>query len=490
MSAEPIRLRVYDARFYLRNVRTRMTFRYGVAHLTGYPILHARVQTESGDGRRAEGVAADALPPKWFDKDPAKDYRENVGDLMDVALVARDAYLALGQEPRTPFDLFREGLAAVMDYSDAEGLNHLTASFGSALFERAVADAASNAIGAPYHVLVRENLLGVDMAAVHPELAGVQPRDVVAATPMDTLWIRHTVGLADPILTADIAPAEVLDDGLCQSLEEYIARQGLRYFKVKVSGNLGADLSRLAAIAALLDAQVQEPYFVSLDGNEQYRTLDGFGALVAELQTRPRFRRFFGSILFIEQPLERGVALDETISGEMAALSKTRPVILDESDSDLDSFKRAARLGYRGVSTKNCKGIYKSLMNFALARHLTNGATDGSQYFMSGEDLVNAPIVPLHQDLATLATLGIPHAERNGHHYLSGLRHLSEKERTACLRAHPRLYAARDGVPQLNVERGRIHMASLQVPGYGLGVPIDYESMTPLEDWTFDSLGV
>ena len=109
---------------------------------------------------------------------------------------------------------------------------------------------------------------------------------------------------------------------------------------------------------------------------------------------------------------------------------------------------------------------------------------------VTGEDLANAAIVPLHQDLATLATLGIGNAERNGHHYLRGITHLSDAEREAVLHAHPSLYTVRDGVPQLNVENGKIDLRSLQTPGYALGAPIDYDSMTPLDEWSFGSLSL
>ena len=32
-----------------------------------------------------------------------------------------------------------------------------------------------------------------------------------------------------------------------------------------------------------------------------------------------------------------------------------------------DAFPRARKLGYRGISSKSCKGIYKSLINGARA---------------------------------------------------------------------------------------------------------------------------
>ena len=49
----------------------------------------------------------------------------------------------------------------------------------------------------------------------------------------------------------------------------------------------------------------------------------------------------------------------------MKLLAAEKPVIIDESDDSLDAFPRAKALGYRGVSSKTCKGIYKLLINAA-----------------------------------------------------------------------------------------------------------------------------
>ena len=51
------------------------------------------VEVEAADGRRAHGYAADNLAPKWFDKDPAKSFRDNVKDELVAIRVAHHAYL-------------------------------------------------------------------------------------------------------------------------------------------------------------------------------------------------------------------------------------------------------------------------------------------------------------------------------------------------------------------------------------------------------------
>ena len=475
MSAVAVSLK--DVRFYMRNVRTRMPFKYGVAVLTSVPILHVVARCELIDGTVVEGVAADILPPKWFDKDPAKDYADNVDDLLFAARAAADAYLQAAQSPRSFFAIWQEGYAQTLKAGDGRGLNHLTAAHGSTLMERALIDAVGVGVGASYFQSLKDNLLGLDLAAFHPELAGVAPGDVLGAAPLIRLHVRHTVGLVDPITAADVPADERLDDGLPQTLEEY-ARQGIAYYKVKASGDLEADLARLQAIAALLDG-VGTDYRITLDGNEQYGDMETFSELLARVEDE--LPRIYASMLYIEQPLERSVALDPAQEAGIRAVGARRPMLIDESDEDLDTYRRALDLGYQGVSSKACKGLVKALANLALARR-------GEGRFLSGEDLMNLSVVPLHQDLAHVAALGIGHVERNGHHYVRGLAHLADKEREGCLAAHGDMYAERDGLVALDVRDGAIEVGSLQVPGLGVGVGVEVEGMVALEDWDFASL--
>ena len=310
MSAVEIRLE--DVRFYMRNVHTRMPFKYGAAVLTAVPILHVVAQGALKNGTPVQGVAADILPPKWFDKDPAKSYEDNVADLLWAARAARSAYLDAARSPASFFAIWQAGYAQTVSAGDAHGLNRLTAIHGSTLMERALIDAVGCGVGASYFELLKANILGLDLGAIHPELQGVEPGQVIGDAPLTQLHVRHTVGLADPIVPSDIAPEERLDDGLPQSLADCVESQGLTYFKVKVNGDLEDDLARLAAIAELLDGRDAE-YKVTLDGNEQYREMDSLiGLIDALVAEQPRL---YERILYVEQPLERSVALDAALEG-------------------------------------------------------------------------------------------------------------------------------------------------------------------------------
>ena len=84
----------------MRNVHTRMPFKYGAAVLTAVPILHVVAQGALKNGTPVQGVAADILPPKWFDKDPAKSYEDNVADLLWAARAARCGVFGCGAVAR------------------------------------------------------------------------------------------------------------------------------------------------------------------------------------------------------------------------------------------------------------------------------------------------------------------------------------------------------------------------------------------------------
>ena len=481
----PIELKVVRMCAGIRNAHTRMPFRFGVITMRAAPLLTIVVEITDGQGARATGYAADFLAYRWFDKRPERSLAENCADLLRAVGVARDLYLAAGQDGvAAPFELWRTTHGEIERQALAFGLNRLGASFGSSMLERAVIDGVGRLSGRSYFELVRDGDLGIDLGAISPELRGRDVREFLPERPLERLHVRHTVGLLDPITAADVA--EPVADGLPETLEDYLDVDGIGWLKVKVGGAQDEDLARLEAIARVLERR-ERRFGITLDGNEQYRELDGFLALIEAIKAVPALERLWRQVLFIEQPLDRVVAMDPGVAPALRALAHDKPVIIDEADDRVSAFKDAVALGYRGVSHKNCKGIYKSLHNLALAA-VHNARLGRAELFLSAEDLSNLPVVPLQADLASVALLGIPHVERNGHHYFRGLGHLSEAEKAAALALHPDLYERRGGEVFLRITEGALACASLQVPGMGFAALPDLAAMTPVEDWDFASL--
>lgn len=482
---KPTQITLESVDFFLRNVHARLPFRYGKATLTRMPLLHLCLKVRGENGETVEGYSADCLPPKWFDKTPTRSYRQNIEDLVATAQTASRIYIEESTGPSSVFELWWRGYQRCGVEGTAAGLNGLTTSFGSSLLERAAMDAACRLAQLPLRDWIASGGLGLSPETVHPELAGRTFTPSLTTSP-GSLFLRQTVGMADPIVESDILDPDRVNDGLPQSLESWVNRSGVRYFKVKTNGQIDQDADRLGRIARLLDSKLGEAYQVSLDGNEVFSSLGVFEGWWKSISSVDALHPFLSRVLYIEQPFERSIALEESVCGGLHELENLPPVIIDESDGDLDSFKRAADLGYRGCSVKNCKGPIKAILNAMLIDQLNE---NGSGYFLTGEDLANLPVVPLQQDLALMDLLGITHAERNGHHYFRGLEHLSPRERDECLDRHKSLYEVHDGLAQLRIREGKIDVGSLRSEAYGACPRPDFETMIPLHSWAFESLG-
>jgi L-alanine-DL-glutamate epimerase-like enolase superfamily enzyme len=465
------RLRVSEVRLLEGDVRLRLPFRFGVVTLTEATQAFVRVRVTLEDGRGGWGAAAELLAPKWFDKNPALTDAENAEQLRASLRIARGLYTE-GGPARTAFRLFADRYRAQTAACGRQDLNPLVAAYGPALLDRAVLDALCRLHGLSFYDALRANLPGVTPAALLPEFAGFDADAFLAALrPADHLHARHTVGLVDPIVDADRPDGARVDDGLPETLEEVVAAYGHAYFKLKVGGDVTADVVRLGAIARVLDGR-SDPYHVTLDGNEQYETVEDVLELWRAVHRTPALRRLADAILFVEQPIARRNALQ----CDLGPLGAECGVIIDESDADLDAFPQARAFGYRGVSSKSCKGLYKSLINAARCA-LWNREAGHARFFMSAEDLTTQPGLALQQDLALVSLLGLGHVERNGHHYVRGLAALSPREQAAWLVAHPDLYVRDGDLVHLRITRGRLAIGSLAGPGFAAGAEPDWSAL-------------
>lgn len=455
-----------------RPYKLRMPFRFGVTTATHGRQTLVRARIALADGTEAVGYAAEALGAKWFDKNLDLTDADNHNQLRKSLELASASRLAAA--PATPFALHADDYDDHIAACGALQLNPLIASYGQSLVDRAILDAMCRGLQVSFYRAVNENLVGI---APHPVIADLGDFDFSAflggLAPAQTMDVRHTVGLADPITADDQEAGSRIGDGLPETLEEVVAVHGNRYFKIKVCGDEAADLERLGRIAAVLD-RTDEAYFVTLDGNEQFEDARQITDFYRKLAATPGLSRFRGAILYVEQPINRAMALSETVE----PLAEQAPVIIDESDGELSTFVTAKTLGYAGVSSKACKGIYKSIVNMARC-HAWN-APSGGRYFMSAEDLTCEPGVALQQDLVLVNLLGLTHVERNAHHFIDGFGGRAETEERAFCESHPDLYHRDGGKVRLKINGGAIAIGSLDCPGFGTSVEPSLEGAEPM----------
>ncbi|MFO1483036.1 MAG: hypothetical protein U1F71_06685 [Verrucomicrobiaceae bacterium] len=456
--------------FHVLPMRTRFPFKYGIASMSALPHLFVTVNLIV-DGKPAQGLASEGLPPKWFTKNPDTLFEVDLAEMLAVIQNA-SRIGRLAAEKDIGFFAWWQGLYAEQtNWAGVKNVPPLLANLGVSLIERAVLDGLCKALGQSLHVILHTDALGIDLGAVREELRGMRVSDVIAPQPLSRVHARHTVGLGDALTAAD----GTLDDGLPFTLEDSIRAYGLRYFKLKVCGKPEVDLPRLREITRVITSNCPDGFHSTLDGNEQFYDLASFCEFYEVLRSDAALEPLLRSVLLIEQPLHRSKALAEDVRSGPG-------MIIDESDGSLDDLPLALDLGYRGTSHKNCKGIVKGLANAALLKKRAASIPGGP--VLSGEDLAGMGPVAMLQDLSLMALLGITHVERNGHHYFRGLSMYPPQTQEAALQAHAGFYHRHpEGFPTIRIENGMLDVSTVNAAPFGCGLTLDVSAFEPLNAW-------
>ena len=430
------------------------------------------------DGKLQQGISADGLPPKWFTKDPKTTFDHDLGEMYRVIRHAAE----LAQQPKhvSFFEWWQHLYFEQLAWATEHRLSPLLANLGTSLIERSMLDAICRAKNTPFHQLLQSELLEINLGEVRLSLSGVSCRDFLPTKPAKSIYVRHAVGLGDPLCDDDVPTNEKLNDGLPHSLVASIRKYGLRYFKIKLSGNIQQDRERLVRLAELINTEATQAK-ITLDGNENFNDIAQFKEHWT-LYNQDRILRDFlqEDLLFVEQPIHRDFALQETVKETLEKWPDHPPIVIDESDGELSDLPKALELGYAGTSHKNCKGIIKGLANAAT---LALCQQSGQNVILSAEDLGNVGPVALLQDYAVVAALGIQHVERNGHHYYRGLSMFPQTEQQRTVRCHDDLYQADDSrFGQMKIQSGRVDLASVNSAPFGVAELPDLSQFSLLDE--------
>jgi hypothetical protein len=229
----------------------------------------------------------------------------------------------------------------------------------------------------------------------------------------------------------------------------------------------------------VLRVEASPDFRIVLDGNESYPDMAMFLEFFDAYRTDAALSDLYQRTLWFEQPVARDASLTESVVEDLRAVSVHRPVILDESDGTDDTVERALALGYGGVSAKNCKGIFRTLHSFRVLQEWRQRT--GQSSILAAEDLTHPGMRALQQDTAVIASLGIEHAERNGHHYVRGLSFLTQREQELALREFPQLYErTSEGLLRLAIRDGSIDASDICAKAYGTPPEFDFDELEPL----------
>jgi L-alanine-DL-glutamate epimerase-like enolase superfamily enzyme len=196
------------------------------------------------------------------------------------------------------------------------------------------------------------------------EFLGKDFSEIIAPKTAPTLFLYHLVGSLDPLSKDDLN--RKIDDGLPETLEDWIRSQQLSHLKIKLTGKeLDADVGRVVEIDRIASrAFPTKPFSYSLDFNEACENED---YVIDFLERLERLNReAVPKIHYIEQPMGRDLRLRKEVT--MHRVSRLKPVVIDESLTDLEMLRFAKQQGYSGVAVKACKGISDSILLSAAAK--------------------------------------------------------------------------------------------------------------------------
>lgn len=373
--SKPTDIRLVDISVDTEEVPFRAPIKFGGRVVNEATLLNVAVTVETRDGRTGTGHGSMPMANVW-----AWPTNELSGETTFAAMLALGKRLCdtarayRGQahpleitHELAPYQAVEAGVIQ-RQMNLAEPIPPLAQRVAGSPLEAAIHDALGQTLGQNSYNLLSGEFVNADLAHyLTPEFRGEYLDRYTLREPKPSIPLYHLVGALDPLTAGDIS--KPIDDGLPETLGEWIAADGLTHLKIKLAGDdLAWDVDRVVAVDAVAaEAQAQRGcsrWFYSLDFNEKCRDV----AYVLEFlrQVQDHSPQALQRVQYIEQPTHRD--LKSFPENRMHEAAKIKPVVIDESLIDLESLLLCREMGYSGVALKACKGQTDALLMGAAAQ--------------------------------------------------------------------------------------------------------------------------
>jgi len=373
----------------------RTPLKFGAVVVEYLDFCKVRAVVENARGQTAEGWGGIFIMDLWGWPDPSLSHEVKEAAMKDVVAGYRD--LVLGYPAHAhPIGIFHD----LED--DLRSLNvevckrhelHPAQPFLSALVcassvDAAIHDAFGNVNGIDVYDGYGADFMSNDLSTwLGPDFVGKYPADYCREAYAQKVPIFHLCGGLDKLTRAELDDSDP-DDGYPNCLEDWVATEGMYCLKVKLRGNdLDWDVERTIQVHDIgrreLDKLGIAPLHVTADTNEQCENPEYVIELLHKI--RQRSPACYDRLLYIEQPTGRDL---RATAHDMRELAKLKPVIVDESLTDLESFELAMEQGWSGIALKSCKCQSADAVFWSKAQQL------GIPY--SVQDLTNPSLALMH----------------------------------------------------------------------------------------------
>jgi L-alanine-DL-glutamate epimerase-like enolase superfamily enzyme len=371
----PRHVRVESVEFAYEDHCYRAPIKFGGVALDRATLLNVHVTVRTGAGKSAKGFGSMPLGNVWSFPSRVLGYEQTLGAMKALAGKIQKIFAGCA-EVGHPIDIyhklelefFRAADEVTREQKLAELVPKLCALVVASPFDAAVHDAFGKIHGLNCYQTYGPEFLDHDLGHyLGPEYAGERLGRFVSREPKPAMPLYHLIGALDPITDMDVKSR--LNDGLPETLPEWIAADGLTHLKIKLNGDdLRWDVERVVLIErAAAEAQAKRSvsrWSYSLDFNERCASVSYLLEFLAKVKEQASAG--FERVQYIEQPTARD--LNANRHNIMHEASRIRPVVIDESLIDLKSLKLAQELGYTGAALKACKGQSPTLLLAAAAQ--------------------------------------------------------------------------------------------------------------------------
>jgi L-alanine-DL-glutamate epimerase-like enolase superfamily enzyme len=366
-------VRVVDLTSSCHDYLYRTPIKFGGREVDRATILDVECVVAGEGGKSARGFGSMPLGNVWSFPSKTMTYDTTLGAMKTLAERIRRITSGF-REAGHPIDINRalepaylEAAAAVSrEMALKEPIPKLCALVTASAFDAAVHDAYGKLHGLNCYRTYGPEFLPRDLSHyLGADYRGERLDHYLLKDPQPRMPLYHLVGGVDPLEDSDLKRR--VGDGLPETLAEWIPYNGLTHLKIKLNGEeLDSDIERVVRIDRVTtEAQRKRGatrWVYSLDFNEKCRNV---GYLLDFLnRLKEKTPSGFERIQYIEQPTARDLKADR--ANVMHEAAKLRPVVIDESLTDVESLLLAREMGYSGAALKACKGQSQVLLMAAV----------------------------------------------------------------------------------------------------------------------------
>lgn len=447
---KPTDIRVKELRISYENFPYRTPYEFGGRSVSLVTLLNIHCTVETLSGHVADGFGSMTMGNEWAFPSKTLSYDttlEAMKRLAERIVKITSAYSEPGHPIDINFALEPEYLKAATEVTRQMRLDQSIPKLCTLVTASPIDAAIHDAFGKAHHLncylTYGPEFMSHDLAYYlngRPEFKAEYPSQYLLQQPQPWLWCNHSVGASDPIEASDVKKWK--NDGLPQTLPQWITVDGLTHFKIKLDGNnLERDIARVLHIDHVASETETKRgarhWYYSLDFNEQCPDVDYLMKFMQRIQEKSAAG--YDRITFIEQPTSRDLVASP--SQFLFKASKLKPVVMDESLTGFDALLRGREIGYTGVALKACKGQSQSVV--------LNAAAQKFKMYMTAQDLT-CPGASLIQSAGIAAHVPqIDTLESNAREYVPAANR-------PWLKRFPGLFEVRDG---------KLHTEKLNAPG-------------------------